>query len=991
MQQRDIPGVFGRAGRRYLARALACAWLMVAGLAHALDPALSPERYTITHWSADDGLPHSQIHDIAQTDDGFLWVATWEGTARFDGLGFHDVETLRDPGGRRLPSRLLWRDADGSVLVGVDHRGLTRVTATGEVHPACSAFPALDAMRVVRGIDGVPWIAASDGLYRLRADGTCVRHEDDGALAGHVVLALLAHADGSLWIGSRRGLYRWHDGRLAPLGEALGLPPGEVRALETTRAGEIWIAGDQGVWHYRQGRLARQLAARAEGLLQDRQGALWIAATDGQLLRHWRGHWHRLDARHGVTGYATGALYEDREGLVWFGTTHGLFRIADGPVWGIGRQQGLAADYVRSLLQTADGQVWIGHSGGLSRWRDGALEVVLPRAGRPTSGSVLSLAQAADGGVWAGTYNRGVLHVGADHAAPLRVLADEGSVLATEQVRALLEAPDGALWIGTESGLRLWRDGTLDPAPFPQLPALPVRALYRNGAGQLWIGMLGGLARVDADGQLEVLAPEHAFPALSAFDFLSDPDGGLWIATERGIVHHRDGRFHLHGRDQGLSGSSVFRILADDFDNLWLSGNHGVTRIPRESLRAVEQGRSTRLNLQVFDRDDGMPSRQANGGSAPAGWRMDSGELWLPTAAGIAVFEPARVMQEFRGAVPLVIDRVAVDGVERATSAQYALPAGARLNIRYAGISLRNPNGLRYRYRMHGLDPGWIEAGQAREVTYTNLPPGPLRFEVQVARAPADWTRPANVAQIDFDIATPWWSRTRVLLAGAACVLLLLFGLHQWLGRRQRVRAQRLASEVAERTEELHEKNRLLEDASRQREQLMEQLLHQASHDPLTGLPNRRASDQFLASAIRHADVSYQPLCVAIIDIDRFKHINDRYGHQTGDRVLAHVATQLQAELQAATAFVGRTGGEEFLVVMRGLALPAATALLERVRRGIAALRFDPSDQEGRLACTISVGVVERIGQEGVDTLLQRADLGLYEAKRQGRDRVVAA
>src|SRR5690606_41860513 len=117
------------------------------------------------------------------------------------------------------------------------------------------------------------------------------------------------------------------------------------------------------------GRLARQRADRAEALLQDGRGALWVAGTDSTVLRHWRGAWERLDARHGIEGYATGALFEDREGLVWFGTTHGLFRIADGPVWALDARHGLRSDYVRSVLQTADGTVWIGHSLGRSEER----------------------------------------------------------------------------------------------------------------------------------------------------------------------------------------------------------------------------------------------------------------------------------------------------------------------------------------------------------------------------------------------------------------------------------------------------------------------------------------------------------------------------------------------------------------------------------------------------------------------------------------------
>lgn len=972
-----------RSGLRRAAALLLAAACALPGAGWALDPTLPPERYTVTAWTADDGLPHSQVHNISQTDDGFLWLSTWEGTARFDGRDFRGVARLRHPDGRRLPSRLLWREADGSMLVGVEHLGLMRVPFEGEARPACERYPGLRAMRIVRGVDGIPWIAAEDALYRSQVDGSCTRIEA-ATLAGQEVLGFLAHADGSLWIGNRRGLYRWHDGVLEPLGAALGLPPGEVRALWQARDASVWIVGDHGVWRWDGRSLARMRSERAEAVLEDRQGVIWIAATDSLLLRYWRGQWSQLDAASGLVGYPTGALFEDREGLLWMGTTHGLFRIADGPVWDLGRQEGLPSEYVRSVLQTADGDIWIGHSRGLSRRRGGVLGQVFPVDGGGSS-SVLALAPARGGGVWAGTYNRGVLRLDGGDRPAVRQLDADGP-LASMQVRALLEDPDGTLWIGTERGLMAWRDGQLDPEPLPGLANLPVRALYRSPGGDLWIGLLSGVVRREAGGRLVRHAPETDYPASSAFDFLADADGAVWIASDRGLVRYRAGSFRLFGRGEGFAGSSLFRVLADDFDNLWTSGNRGVARIPRSSFAAVEQGRAPRLEMQVFGRDDGMPSRQANGGSGPAGWRMDSGQLWIPTPSGVAVFDPARVMNEYRANVPLVIDQVLVDGRLQPAARLHELPAGARLSIQYVGTSLRNPVGLVYRYRMHGFDRDWIEAGQTREAAYTNLPAGRLQFEVQVARTPADWSRPASVARFDLEVQAPWWMRAWVLGLAAAALLLVLLGLHQWLGRRQRLRARRLEWQVAQRTEELREKHRQLEDASRQREALMQQLAHQARHDALTGLPNRRASDEQLEQAIARTEVSGAPLCVAIIDLDRFKLVNDRYGHQVGDRVLAAVGGQLRASLP--DVFVGRTGGEEFLAVLENTPLALARERLEEARRALAGLPAMPQTVEAP-GCTASIGLAERRPGEDADAVLARADQGLYAAKRQGRDRIV--
>lgn len=977
-----------RAWRRLALVVLACAGLLPATPSRALDPEMRAAHYTVTRWSADDGLPHSQIHDIGQDPDGFLWVATWEGTARFDGLGFTPVRGLHEAAGGRLASRLVWRDDDGSMLVAIDGPGLLRASSDRAPGPACAGTAELPVARIAAAAGGGAWLAAADGLYRLRPGGRCERVPGGESLAGRAVNALLAQDDGSLWLGLPRGLYRWHGGPLEALGEGLGLPPGEVRALARDARGATWIAGEQGVWRHLDGRLDRMRGERAEGLLVDRGGAVWVAATDGMVLRYWEGRWDQLGRGEGVVGYATGALFEDREGLLWFGTTHGLFRIADGPVRGIVRQPGLPSDYVRSVMQTADGTVWVGHAAGLSRLGPGGFQSLFPAPGQAPA-SVLAMAAAADGGIWAGTYNRGVLRV-APGGVRVEPLVPDDHPLATEQVRALLEAPDGTLWIGTERGLLAWRGGRLDPDPLPGLPALPVRALHLAGDGRLWIGQMGGLAWREPDGHLVAQRPGLQFPAQSAFDFLADPDGGIWIATDRGVLRHDSAGYRAYGVEHGLSGSTVFRILADDFDNLWLTGNRGVLRVRRGAFAAVDRGERARLDVEWFGRDDGMPSRQANGGSWPAGWRLASGELWVPTAGGIAVFAPAPVMDRGRDTVPLVIDALQVDGEERPASAPGRLPAGARLQVRYAGLSLRQPGALRYRYRMRGVDRDWVEAGATREVTYTNLPGGALRFELQAASSFTDWSRPAASVGLDLAVDTPWWRRPWAAVAVALGLLGALAWLQRALGRRHRERQRRLEAVVAQRTEELQRTNEQLEAASRQRELLIEQLAYQASHDPLTGLPNRRAGDQALAAALQQADASHGPLCVAIVDVDRFKHVNDRHGHQAGDRVLAQVGLQLQASLRGPGLSVARLGGEEFLVVLGQTPLATAVRLLEAARRDIAAMPLG-LDGPDLPCCTISVGLVQRSGQEGIDALLQRADAALYEAKRQGRDRIVTA
>src|SRR5690606_35808396 len=154
---------------------------------------------------------------------------------------------------------------DGSMLVAVDGPGLLRVPPQGPARPACRDIPALQVSQLAAGIDGAPWLAARDGLYRLQPDGRCPRVTGGQSPAGRSVNGMLAQEDGSLWLGLRGGLFRWHGGRLEALGERLGLPAGEVRALVRDAGGATWIASERGVWRHRGGRLQAMRPERAEG------------------------------------------------------------------------------------------------------------------------------------------------------------------------------------------------------------------------------------------------------------------------------------------------------------------------------------------------------------------------------------------------------------------------------------------------------------------------------------------------------------------------------------------------------------------------------------------------------------------------------------------------------------------------------------------------------------------------------------------------------
>lgn len=968
----------------------------LSSTAMALDPARPVDEFTLTTWTMEDGLPHNYVHYIEQDAEGYLWVGTWEGAARFNGRRFDtfDKRILRD-----IPLagvRTLLPEPDGAMLFGTSQHGIVRYS-NGRWSLLQDTFDArLRVVELLRTADGGLWIGCEDGLYHRDPGGGLTRIGSDGDLPGGMVLSILQLADGSLLIGTLRGVFLWREGQpLQALTARLGLPEEAVRVLIQRRNGAIVLGNNHGAYVIDGGftKARRFLEGQIEAAHEDRHGALWLMTAGHGLVRDLDGHQEAINVTLGLKGRGGTGLFEDREGLIWIGTTNGLYRITDGPVFGLDTARGLGDDYPRSILRRDDGSMLIGHATGMDRWQDGVITPV-DMAGRASS--VLTLAPARDGGVYIGTYDRGLLHYPADLDPDRADIIDAEDGLRSQHVRAVAESGEQGLFVGTSIGLAIFEQGQLIEWIGSEhgLPGNFVRVLLPSREGGMWIGTANGLAHRGNDGRLKAWHSGADFPAVSSFDLFEDKEGALWIGSDSGLLRlNGDGGFTVYNHRVGLPNDSIFRVLDDGNGSFWLSSNKGAFRIAKAQFAQIDGGQRQRLTVEAFDHSDGMPSSQCNGGNAQAGDFDAAGRLWLPTATGVAVIDPGASLAQSHGAVEVKIQNVQLDAMALMPTGTIAVqPRVRRVTIQYAGLDFRAPLRIRYRYRMLGFDHDWVDADTATEAVYTNLPGGKLRFEVQAAMSPVDWNdaglAPAQ-AGIDFAVIPPfWWRPWFALLVGLALFGLFVL-LFRWRAARYRRGQERLHHTIELRTRELFDKNAALVQAGREREALLRQLEHQATHDALTGLLNRRAGDLRLTTALNEAASRGQPLCVALGDIDYFKRVNDEYGHEIGDVLLHHVAQTLERYITPSGGYVTRHGGEEFLFVLPDTDLAEGTRRMEQT---IALVANTPLDQPGvgALHVTISIGLAQWTPGMSGNRLIAAADRALYRAKHEGRNRVVA-
>jgi signal transduction histidine kinase/ligand-binding sensor domain-containing protein len=769
----------------------------------ALDPDRALTQYLHDQWGSGRGFPGGPVHAITQGEDGYLWIAAERGLVRFDGLSFQ----LFEPSGLTAgsgptvlgvaadPDGSLWARLRGPALVRYRQRkfedvlaqvGQSVVTAMiraqdgaillttlgqgalayrhGRFEPIAAAaqMPHSFAISIAETSDGVVWLGTRDaGL--LRVQGATVTRIMEG-LPDPKINCLLAGTDGDLWIGTDQGVSRWHDGEVTQI----GVPP-EIRklpalAMMRDRESNMWIAaGGRGLLRVNeQGVSARVTGAGAlptnvTAIFEDRDGNLWVGTTDG-LERMRDGVFTSYASAQGLPSDSAGPIFVDDGGRTWFApTTGGLYWLRDGRVVPVTRG-GLADDVVYSI-GGGGGDVWVGRQrGGLTRLRfdDGDLSVErYTQAGGLAQDSVYAVHRARDGAVWAGTLSGGASRFKDGSFTNY----DTTNGLASNTVASILEGGDGTIWFGTPNGVSTfsrggWRRYAVDAG----LPSNDVNVLMEDTRGLVWVGTAAGLAVFDG-GRVQTPANTPALLRQSILGLAEDRTGSIWVTTaERVLRVNRDGLLH------GILGDGDLR-------------EYGVS----DGLLAIEGVK--RHRSVVTD---------------------PRGRVWLSMMRGLSVVDPGRVDGKTMPALTQIED-VSADGTSIDLFGDRSIPSGQRrITLSYAGLSLGVPERVMFRYRLDGFDRDWSRPVAERQAVYTNLNPGSYVFRVRASNSDGLWT--GAEAMVNFAVKPTLWQTTWFRLS-----IVALAGLAGWGA--YRLRMMRVAHQLNLRFEErLAERTRIAQD-----------------------------------------------------------------------------------------------------------------------------------------------------------------------------------
>ena len=809
------------------------------------------------HINTGQGLSNTSGTAFAQDDEGFVWIGTRNGLNRYDGINFevfqHDETNPNSISNNRIET--IYTSSKGQLWIGTDY-GLNLLLPDGGFRKFLAAedgAPGHLSNNIIFSIcedaAGNLWIGTREGLNYLDTktyEFTTIRHDEDNPASpgSDFIKAVYVDTKDILWIVTNKGV----DKQTAPgaltfthyingMGEAREANLPTPSALLEAPNGDIWVGMASGLWKLPAGATAfenvelctdgqqdGQLRRSVRDILLDESGNLWAGTYEGLFVLSLDdgtcSHFvHNRENPYSLSQNSIHSLYQDQAGNFWVGTWSGAVNYLDrdyGYFTHYGTFSGLSYHVVSSFSETANGNLWIGTEGGGLDYLDRTTGRFVNYRNQPgvahslPSNNVQGFVRRRNGDLAVVTHGGGLSIMPADRSGYFRHYRhdpDRPESLSSDNVASVLEDSHERLWIATSLGsLNLLNNDGKTFAKFttPDGKDYNTRTIYEDKQQRIWVGTNLGLGLVNqADNTVDFAALSELNAALHSLILCiyQSEDNAYWIGTEE------DGLFRLSPdftqitnfrTSDGMPNNTIFGILPDDSGHLWFSTNMGLARM---DLATDE--------ITTYDIANGLQSNEFN---YDAYYRTARGELLFGGVNGFNIFDPGKIKRnEYQPPVAITgfqvkEDPMAIPLDENGQPQTIELAYNQTpFSFDFVALNYTQPDKNRFAYLLEGHDEEWLEIGNRRHRTFTNIDPGTYTFKVRAANNDGVWSD--QIATLQLRIFPPpwrtWWA---YLLYLAAVVGLVTIAYHYY-----RVRAadrNALKREIMER-EKMEELNHL--------------------------------------------------------------------------------------------------------------------------------------------------------------------------------------
>jgi ligand-binding sensor domain-containing protein/signal transduction histidine kinase len=768
--------------------------------------------WSLRVWQSDQGLPNNNVSSLAQTDDGYLWVATTGHFAKFDGLHFEEfsphnaLPTFNGPLGR--VSTLL-KGSGGRLWLAIVH-GPIVCLRSGSAQIFTNNLPDYIVQTMVEDKDGAIWITYHGNVVCRIKDGRVTRFTSRDGLPERSDCALTVDQLGRIWFAKDGQVGRFETNHFNVLNKSLG----QNTRLAPSSAGGIWICSGRELFKCDDSGAITSagtfrpdvLGTDPTSLLEDRSGAVWVGTAADGLFRYDGSSFEKISSSHPYIS----SLLQDREGNLWVGTGGGGLDMIRPRAFTLENETtGLPFGAVQSVCEDLAGNIWATPNGLVACRTNGSWHIVSAQTNWP-AGRATCVTVDREGGIWIGTQNYELDRFSDGHFTTWR--SQQG--FPGHVVRGLLADTNSDLWIVEEEPdiVQRFHDGQFDTISLPQAAGVP-RGLCKDTTGNLWIGTSKGFLLRIANGSISDETTNVSRVYTSIRTLAATPDGSLWIGYAGwGLGRYKDGRFARISTAQGLFNSYLSEIVPDGRGWFWFGSDRGIFKARESDLNNVAEGRANSVLCVHYGGGNDLPSLQASFGVTPNVLRSSNDRLWFPTLTALAVVDLDNLQEDLQPP-PVLLKQVVVDdkavasyggpmpvtqGADlSATGTKLRLPPDHhRLEFDFTALCFSAPENIHFQCRLTGIDDDWVNIPPGPwDFSYSRLPSGHYQFLVRAQNGDTPWS-PASIVKLDvmpFFWETWWFRSTALLLFTAAIIAIVRYVSFRRLHLRLRALEQQAA------------------------------------------------------------------------------------------------------------------------------------------------------------------------------------------------------
>ena len=702
-----------------------------------------------TFWSDSTGLPSNLILDIVQDDVGYMWLASYDGLIRFDGLTFTKF-TKSEYGFTGLSPRVLCKGNDGSLWIGTNASGLYNYKNKKFIHYGIEAgLPNVSIRALKFDNNNRLWVGTAGGLAYLGDEGQFVALSDEVNSALGTVMMVLPVKD-TIWVGSNlNGIKVIKNGALISKSYFKGTESEIFSAGYLDFDNSIWLGTVSGLMYHIKNEKIEKIydydimkSASVNGFVRLKSGTLFVATYKG-LGRFTEDGYDLFSEKKGLPDKLVSAVCQDKEGNLWLAMKNaGVGKFSRGKFLDITKASYQPSQTVNSVLEDMDKNIWYTSDNGVTCLINTDIPperkaMINSLVERMKSVRVRQVREEHNGSLYFATYSDDALLI-FDKKGNIRTITRKEG-LPNNRVRFSYRDNKGFLWIGTTAGPALYIYDKVIKIPENVLPNMFTLCTLRDSKGNLWVGTDGGgVAKLSVNmgenGNVSFTSEgfynnETGLNGNIIFRITEDGAGNLWFSTSAGLTLYRDGKFYSANNSIGYTDEQIFNVIPDAFGNIWIIAPQELLLVPLDVFRQAVMEGTLSKDIIRYDKLDGIPGQMVGNS-----WLHLTAEnkLFVPTSKGVSLCDPRYDISNPLPP-PVVIENIIIDGKSlEATEGKIQVPASSkRISFKFTALSYTVPERVNFEYKLENYDVAWIYCGTKRDVSYTNLPPGSYTFKVR--------------------------------------------------------------------------------------------------------------------------------------------------------------------------------------------------------------------------------------------------------------------